>query len=637
LIRFLLITLLPFISVQARDTTSTRTTASPDTIDPLTHYFYKHNRSRLIPIDTSLQSVDITDPLDEGAPASSTGNFGAPHFPLIFQPDHSSSFQLGYDQYERYRFTSDSLKHFVPYKPYSRVNFGVGLKKELLVNVDYGQQLFENFFLSVEYRRMRADGSFQRQTTLNNNGGIGIRYSTPNERYHVMLDFIYNHQRIQENGGMAVEDVYGQAGGVSNELVSVKLDESENNYRDKGWHLQHSYDLGIEYGRQTDTTATAHFQPTWRLTHEAGFHDYRINYKDFAPRSSLDYYRDVGITRPGDTILQDQIGLARTMQKITNDVTLAYLGIKSADTNAVNYNNVKFLLSAGHRYYEIHRQPANKIFQTVQLSGQLQSHHKRQSPFRYKVEGDINLGGYPNHNFAIRAKGGYDWGKAGIFDLMGRYSSKRPPLLARSFRFRNLSWQLGLRPINTSSGGLRYQLPQFDLKLTAWYHRIQNHLYWNENFRPAQTDGLTDAIVLHLEKDFTWGKFHFDNNIYFQAFSDPGLFRMPKLYTQNRFYFQTHLFQKALFGRAGLDFSYRTESKGKYYMPVTGQFYHTDEKLTYYPTVDVFISFKVETARIYLRLDHANQGFPDAGFFNLADYPTRGRTFRGGVSWRFLN
>lgn len=621
--------------LSAQDTTSIST--STDTINPLTRYFYKHNRNNRIPIDTSLRGVDITDPLDEGMPASSTGNFGAPHFPLIFQPDHSSGFNLGYHQYAQYRFTTDSLKRFVPYKPYSRVNFGVGLKNELLVNVDYGHQLAKNFFVSLEYNRVKANGSFQRQTTLNNNGGISIRYSTPNDYYHVMLDFIYNHQRTQENGGMDTEDIYGQSGGVSNELLPVKLDEAENNYRDKGWHLQHSYDWGIRYGKQTDTTQPTEFQPTWRLSHEAGFHDYRINYKDFAPQSAQEFYRDVTITDPGDTIRDETVSLARTMQKITNDVTLAYLGVQSADTNAVDYSNLKFALSAGHRYYEIHRQPANKIFQTVKVSGELQSHQKRKSPFHYKVKGSINLGGYPDRDFSIRAQGGYDWGKAGTFDLMGRYSSKRPPLLARSFRLRDLSWQLGLKKINKSSGGLRYQLNQFDLSLTGWYHRIQNKLYWDSDFRPAQTDEITDAVVLHLKKDFTWGKFHLDNDFYFQAFSDPGLYRMPMFYTKNRFYFQTQLFQKALFGRIGLDFRYRTESKGKYYMPVTGQFYHTNETLSYYPTVDVFISFKVETARIYLRLDHANQGFPDDGFFNLDDYPTRGRTFRGGVSWRFLN
>ncbi|MGB3617910.1 MAG: putative porin, partial [Catalinimonas sp.] len=74
------------------------------------------------------------------------------------------------------------------------------------------------------------------------------------------------------------------------------------------------------------------------------------------------------------------------------------------------------------------------------------------------------------------------------------------------------------------------------------------------------------------------------------------------------------------------------------YMPVTGQYHLQNEfAVRAYPVADVFANVRIRRANLFLKVSHANQGFPTAGYFQTPYYPGLLRSFEFGVHWQFFD
>ena len=85
--------------------------------------------------------------------------------------------------------------------------------------------------------------------------------------------------------------------------------------------------------------------------------------------------------------------------------------------------------------------------------------------------------------------------------------------------------------------------------------------------------------------------------------------------------------------------SYNSNYFGNAYAPAIGQFYvQNEQKLTFYPVVDVFLNVKIKKARIFVKMEHLNQGiFRQKGYYVSPNYAMPERLFRLGFSWAFYN
>jgi hypothetical protein len=53
--------------------------------------------------------------------------------------------------------------------------------------------------------------------------------------------------------------------------------------------------------------------------------------------------------------------------------------------------------------------------------------------------------------------------------------------------------------------------------------------------------------------------------------------------------------------------------------------------------VDVFINFKIRTVRVFLKGNNLLQGLGSKGYYTGYLYPADQRSFKAGVTWRFLD
>ena len=89
----------------------------------------------------------------------------------------------------------------------------------------------------------------------------------------------------------------------------------------------------------------------------------------------------------------------------------------------------------------------------------------------------------------------------------------------------------------------------------------------------------------------------------------------------------------------GFDILYNTNFRGNAYNPSLAAFYHQDnEKLKFYPIMDVFFNLHVKFTNIFLRVEHVNQGmFKQKGIYTAPNYGYLDRTFRAGITWQFYD
>ncbi len=92
-----------------------------------------------------------------------------------------------------------------------------------------------------------------------------------------------------------------------------------------------------------------------------------------------------------------------------------------------------------------------------------------------------------------------------------------------------------------------------------------------------------------------------------------------------------------MLARFGVDLRYNSNFIANAWQPLTGQFYiQNEQNMHYTPVLDVFLSFKVKTLRVFAKANYINEGLGKKNYYTALGYPDRGRTFAGGLIWRFF-
>ena len=248
----------------------------------------------------------------------------------------------------------------------------------------------------------------------------------------------------------------------------------------------------------------------------------------------------------------------------------------------------------------------------------------------YRV-GDTELTGMLNSRFKITKKD-----TAGIFADGGFYVVS-PELFQNTYFSNHIKWNNNFNAEKSFRirGGIR--IPTRRLELSAEFRSITDHIYWNNDALPAQEGGFVQVLQLTLNKHFIWARVHNIYKLVYQKTSNPDVLPLPDFAGYTSLFYENILF-KVLTFQIGFDLRYHTNYYAPTYMPATGQF-HTQNirKTGNYPFFDVFLNFQLKRARIYVKLDHANQGLTGNNYFLTVGYPANPRSVKFGISWNFYN
>jgi hypothetical protein len=178
----------------------------------------------------------------------------------------------------------------------------------------------------------------------------------------------------------------------------------------------------------------------------------------------------------------------------------------------------------------------------------------------------------------------------------------------------------------------------------------------NEKFKVEvlQLDKRIDYFKARFDQRLDFRKFSWINNVQFQEaiqeknteelLSGPIALNVPKWLIRSTLMLSSSMFNKALFFQSGATFVFFTDYYADQYNPLLAEFVtQNNTKIGEYPRVDFFFNAKIQSSRIFVKLENISSTvehllFPDTPYdYYAAPFtPYRDFSLRIGLIWNFF-
>jgi len=602
-----------------------------------------------LPLDTSLRNFQNFSPIAQPRrPTIGLGNIGLAAKALLFEPSKTIGFDAGFHSLDWYALGHDDIIYYQARTPFSNLYYAgqYSGEAEQIFRVTHSQNIKKNFNIGASYNRIGANGIYTRQRGDVLNGTFFTWYTSPNKRYTLFANAIFNTLKAYENGSTTDTAIFSGNNVSSDRLTeSIRLNASRQIYRKNTFLVKQTYFIG-----RIDTLAqeiTQKVLPTNKIT-------YTIKYdKDsyaFQKNESDDH--TVLPAGENDLVFTND---STAVSHIQNEFIYSFF--LRGKSSSVIKNELKLDAGIRHDFYSYMQQVGlvdksyfykySKAFQNVTLLGS--------AGYRFSDRVDLNLDvqqifqGEQAGDYIYEAKSNVLVSKNIGRVALGAYiQNKSPEQIYNRYQGNHFSWgdnnDTNFDRTKTINFSFNYINDKLRLDLKAEYNRITNFLYFVQDtvvgstaIKPAQNSGGINLLKVTLGKKLTYGKFNLESYIVYQKTDNTDLMRTPEFYTFNSFYIDQRVF-KVLKTNIGFDVRYNTAYKNYSYSPAVSQFYiGSDEKLPTTPVVDFWIRASLRKANIFLKYEYANQGISSNGFYTVNRYPMPDRLFKIGLSWNFYD
>jgi len=484
-------------------------------------------------------------------------------------------------------------------------------------------------------------GQYNYQMAENKN--FGLHSSFTGKQYSYYFASGINNITSEENGGMQNADM-NTLEGVATEDVPMNfssLNNAKTMLRNRNLLFVQKLDIGGgDIREEADSSGVTPKNPFFKgtVSHIFEAEGNRRTYSDGQPGSG--FYDSIYInnTNTFDSLLY---------RNIKNSLRFDF----SANASG------RFRLGGGvgirheyHRYGQIAPTFDTNVVDTlawrqnnVAVVGKL--YNTIGDKFGWEANGELYLSGYRSGDFDLEGKitKSFEFNKGmAQWNVTGEMENSSPSVWYSRWGSNNFVWDNALKNEFRSTVGSSFTYPARSFELRVNYAIIDNYTYFGENAMPSQYSGALSVASLYLNKDFTLWKLHLDNDILLQMSGNKGVVDLPLASVRSAFYLQ-HLFRFRRTGgklevQVGADVNYYTKYHPYSYMPATGQFYNQSVlSAGNYPYIDLFLDMRLKRARLFIMLDHANQGLTGNDYFHIPYYPLNTRMLRYGLAWTFYN
>lgn len=604
-----------------------------------------------LPLDTSLRNFQNYSPIEQPRrPTIGTGNIGLAARALLFEPSKTIGFDPGFHSLDWYALGHDDIVYYQARTPFSNLYYAGQYSgdAEQIFRATHTQNIKKNFNVGASYNRIGANGSYVRQRGDVLNGTFFSWYTSPNKRYTLFANAIFNTLKAYENGSTVSDDVFASGQLSSNKMTqAVRLSNSRQIYRKNTFLLKQIYFIG-----RIDTLAqeiSKKVLPTNKISY------------------SIKYDKDSYAFQKGENDNHTVLAPGVNDLYFTNDSTsvnhiqneFIYSFFLRGKSSSVIKNELKIDAGIRHDFYDYKQLVGlsdktyfykyTKAFQNVTLLGS--------AGYRFSDKVDLNVDvqqifqGEQAGDYLYEAKSNVLVSRSIGRIVLGAYmQNKSPEEVYNRYYGNHFNWtypQDG-KPFDrtkTMNLSFKYINDQLRLDATAEYFLINNYLYFQQlapevdstTIVPAQFSGSINMIKLTLGKKLTYGKFNLDSYLVYQKTNNADLMRTPEFYTFNSLYIKTTAF-KVLKTDIGFDVRYNTKYKNYSYSPAVSQFYiGKDVKFDTAPVVDFWLRASLRKANIFLKYTYLNQGLGLPGYYTVYKYPMPDKVFKIGVSWNFYD
>lgn len=554
-------------------------------------------------------------------------NVGQTYNQLLYEFDQFNMKPLFVAQshHYNYREVSDINYYRVPTpltELYFKTAYTQGQQMDAFFTVNTSPQL--NF--SIAYKGVRSLGKYQHILTSTGNFIFTTNYHTKNERYnargHIAVQDILN----QENGGLRDSSL---ALFIENDpefkdrgRLDVKFEDAENKLKGSRYFFDHQYYL-VKAIDSTDHTSLS-IGNTLNLENKRFDYRQRAPFKEFGPSyKANDLY--------SKTTLEDFNAsvYAHFDQKLLGAfrASLTY--------NQFNYGyQTALVLDEGTI-------PSRIAGQVVTFEG---AYGKNYRGFYIEGKGGLNVAGDFDANY-LQGSAGYQ-----LSDEINAKATAKIHAVAPNFNFllyqndyKNYNWKNDFK--NIKSQELRFDIATKRFgNASVSYTGIDDYAYFSikpndSTPSPFQAGTRINYLKVSADKEFDFGKFGMEHRLmYQQVMGGENILNIPKFITRNSFYYQDHLFKRALFLQTGVTFQYFSEYNMNAYDPVLAEFYvQNSQKLGGFPLVDLFLNAKIQQTRIYFIYENFTALFTNKNdYFSAPGYPYKDNVLRFGLVWNFF-
>ena len=617
-----------------------------------TWYFGGESNKRFL-IDTSISQLHRYDVVHrDGAEYFNLGNTGSEAYSTIFNPSPAVGFNMGYRQFDVYRYLKDSIRYYQVIRPYAEIFYSMSINKEQVFQGRFANSHKSGLYYGVDFRRINAPGTYTNQKALDNGFSLYGIYNTKDKSFNIESDLIYNSFVVQQNGGLSTDIFFKDSSLLTKTLAPTQLANAILNYNEIDWFLKARYNIGKKYNQRiNDTTVRRVILPTFGASYQIDVERNKYSYFDI--NTDTAYYSKYLNT--GDTLRNNSQFI-----KIGNRIGLDY-NAKKLLTDST-YKELNFLMgaAASFDYYMVREFQQKSNFSNLYISGYLKSNPALNPRLIYKATVAYYLAGYNQNDLSADGQLGVDLRQFGRVTASASYQLKQADWTFHNMRVDSstgiattnsngtisyvthdnlaYSYVYNLPKMSTFKLGGEYFLEKYGIKVSAYNYVLKNYFYFSAPNVPTYESKTINMLVLSFANRFGYKGIHFDNDVWFQKSAGSDVIRLPLVSLKSSLYYEMHVFKNALWFAIGADVRYYTPFMANGYNPLTGQFYEQNsQQMKFYPILDVFLNVKIKTVRIFLAGTNLSSYFSSQhGYYTAMYYPAPDISFRFGAAWRFF-
>jgi len=602
-----------------------------------------NNREKLYTVDTTMDNVHRYLYVNRyGNLYQNLGNLGTPMRSVFVPIPEQIGAQTGYHVFDPYAYQTMNVKYFNTKSPFSDMYLALGGQNQNILRFDFTQNIKPRLNAGFAVQRFTSQRQFgvplgsnssSLQRLLAQDWGFlaHTNYRSKNEKYTLLLHFINMNHELAEQGGLLpgvaqsadgqpVRNVYDYEGDPR--LTAGYGREIQNN-----WHIYQQFVAGkglqffhrLDYRRSknffNDNALRANQTPkTTQFDTTAAFYPANtrppFNSNLTTLGDSTDIYQDARFR-----LLENQFGLKGTYQFGRSAFNYrAYLRSRiygqytRYNTSATEFNE-----------YETRR---NETF----LGGWL-GYYFPDSLSRLTAEAEYQVGGGFRLQGQVESK---------LFTAGYTAALVQPTLLQERFQSVVYFWRnnFKLRGYNHAHGELNLRYKKISLQPGLDYTLLSNYVYYDTDGVARQDNGSFSVLRTGLGYALQVGKFLTSGQAYYTVQSRSNVLRTPAVFWNGKIQYE-FLYAKVLYIQAGVDLHFKSSYFGDAYMPVTQQFYlQNRQKVEGYLMADIYANLRVNRTRLFVKVNHINQGFLQGpGYFVAPDFLQIRRGFAFGVDW----
>lgn len=602
-----------------------------------------------IAVDTLTTSFQVFNPVWRNSIGNvTTGNLGSPYISSIMDDRQTRPGFIFYNPLLAYFDYPENVVYYNTLTPYVNLSYHSGQPKrrsEERVKALFTQNVNKKLNVGMQYSLISALGRYDAQKVKNSDFRLFASYD--GENYKSSGGLLYTKAKMQENGGILDDDYIMNPGKDGNdydepENIPVNFRDAENYLRSLRLYYNQAYNLGHvniknKEGEKQELPVTTIYHS---ILVDLAKRQYSIDQlPDYTTSGSSNFYPNIYIDSLTTKDRSEYKLIKNTFQIKFNEEAnpLLRFGMR-----AFIGNEIRMYEMPSAPYYDtnktLHYQYGDSTRTSSFIGGQI--FKNRGQSFRWNAGmkfffqgyniGDVEATGAINSAFNVL-------GSTAELFVNGGFFMRSPELQEEHFFSNHIKWDKSFIREKTLriKGGLR--LPRQKLNISASVRSINGYIYYNKEGLPDQNSDLIQVISVEAGKHFEiWG-INSINRAVWQYTSNSNAIPLPTATIYSSNFYQNTLF-KVLTFQLGFDVHYNTSYYAPYYLPATGQFISQEtRKIGDYPFVDLFLNMHLKRARIYVKYDHVNKGWPNNEYFHTVGYPANPRSLKFGVSWNFYD